>query len=64
LTGQLFVSGEVHYSSVLDFSSKEVQSNIYQYFVGAILLSVFAFIAGFIVTFGLLTIFRKNPVKE
>jgi hypothetical protein len=49
---------------VLDFSSKEVQSNIYQYFVGAILLSVFAFIAGFIVTFGLLTIFRKNPVKE
>mgnify|MGYP000039904367 CR=1 FL=1 len=64
LTGQLFVSGEVHYSSVLDFSSKEVQSNIYQYFVGAILLSVFAFFAGFIVTFGLLTIFRKNPVKE
>jgi glycosyltransferase involved in cell wall biosynthesis len=64
LTGSYFGFGSVEFSKFLDFSSDAVQQNLKQYFIGAILLSCFAFAAVFVVSFGVLSVFRKSPVRS
>ncbi|MFA7274770.1 MAG: DUF2062 domain-containing protein [Crocinitomicaceae bacterium] len=63
LTGSLFGFGSVEFSDLLDFTSSAVQQNLKQYFIGAILFSIGAFIATTGVSFALISIFRKSPVK-
>lgn len=64
LTGSFFGYGSVEFSKFLDFSSSAVQQNLKQYFIGAILLSCLAFVLIFLVSFSLLSVFRKSPLKR
>jgi uncharacterized protein (DUF2062 family) len=64
LTGSLFGFGTVEFSKFLDFSSDAVQQNLKQYFIGAILLSCIAFVTVFLISFGILSVFRKSPIKQ
>ena len=61
LVGQFFVAGEVDGSAIFNYSLDDIKTNVTQYFIGAILLSVFAFVAVFVVSFILLKAFRKEP---
>jgi len=64
LTGQLFVQGNFEHSQLLDFSSAVVQNNIQQYFIGATVLAILAFIVGFVLSYLFLTAVRKNPTPQ
>jgi glycosyltransferase involved in cell wall biosynthesis len=64
LTGQLFVQGNFEHSQLLDFSSAVVQNNIQQYFIGATVLAILAFIVGFILSYLFLSAVRKNPTPQ
>ena len=59
--GQLFTTGEIDHNQILTFTSEAIKSNLYQYILGSILLAVFSFVVVFVVSFGLLKIFRKEP---
>ena len=64
LTGQLFVHGNFEHSQLLDFSSDVVQKNIQQYFIGATVLALIAFVVGFVISYLFLSLVRKNPIKQ
>lgn len=64
LTGSFFGFGNVEFSKFLDFSSATVQQNLKHYFIGAILLSLVASTVVFILSFGILSLFRKSPPKQ
>ena len=64
LTGQLFVQGNFEHSQLLDFSSAVVQNNIQQYFIGATVLALLAFIVGFVLSYLFLSAVRKNPTPQ
>jgi len=64
LTGQLFVQGNFEHSQLLDFSSAVVQNNIQQYFIGATVLAILAFIVGFILSYLFLSAVRKNSTPQ
>ncbi len=64
LTGQIFIHGNFETNQLLDFSSEVVQKNILQYFIGASVLSIIAFIGGFIISYLLLSLVRKDPIKH
>jgi glycosyltransferase involved in cell wall biosynthesis len=64
LTGSMFGFGTVEFSDLLDFSSSAVQQNLKQYFIGAILLSCLSFAGIFILSFGILSVFRTSPIKQ
>ena len=64
LTGQLFVQGNFEHSQLLDFSSAVVQNNIQQYFIGATVLAILAFIVGFVLSYLFLSAVRKNPTPQ
>ncbi|MBL1280464.1 MAG: DUF2062 domain-containing protein [Fluviicola sp.] len=61
LVGQFFVAGEVDGSAIFNYSLDDIKTNVTQYFIGAVLLSVFAFVAVFSASFILLKVFRKEP---
>lgn len=62
LFGQLFMAGEIDSTAIFSLKLEDLGQNFYQYVVGATLLSVTAFIVVFLISFGLFSIFRKNPV--
>lgn len=64
LTGQLFVHGDFEHSQLLDFSSDVVQKNIQQYFIGATVLAIIAFLVSFVFSYLFLSLVRKNPIKQ
>jgi glycosyltransferase involved in cell wall biosynthesis len=64
LVGQFIVGGEVNHETLLSLKSEDIQTNAYQYLIGAVVLSCMAFLAVFSVSFILLKIFRKEPVRN
>ncbi|MDR0801483.1 DUF2062 domain-containing protein [Fluviicola sp.] len=62
LSGQLFLTGETKMAQLADLSLDAIKSNVYQYVVGACVFAVAAFVLVFLVSFGLLKLFRKEPV--
>lgn len=63
LAGQFMVGGEINHETLLSLKLEDVKTNAYQYLIGATVLSVLAFLAVFSMSFLLLKIFRKEPVK-
>tara|TARA_R110002072_G_scaffold302060_2_gene483584 strand:+ start:8510 stop:9658 length:1149 start_codon:yes stop_codon:yes gene_type:complete len=61
LVGQFFVAGEVDGSAIFNYSLDDIKTNAMQYFIGAVLLSIFAFVLVFVTSFFLLKVFRKEP---
>ncbi|WP_343748744.1 DUF2062 domain-containing protein [Fluviicola sp.] len=61
LSGQLFLTGETNALQLTDLSLEAIQSNAYQYVVGACVFATVAFVAVFLLSFGLLKLFRKEP---
>ena len=61
LLGQEVVNGEIDHSAMFSYSLDDIQTNVMQYLIGAVLLSVIVFIASFIMSFILLKILRKEP---
>jgi glycosyltransferase involved in cell wall biosynthesis len=61
LIGQQFVAGSIDHSAIFDFSTDNIQDNIMQYMVGAVLLAIAGFIATFLTSYLLLKVFRKDP---
>ena len=60
-TGELVLNEKVN----LNFSrllTLQTLNNLYVYAIGAIVLSVFTAFAGFIITWGLLKLFKYKPV--
>lgn len=61
LVGQQIVNGEIDHSAMFSYSLEDIKTNVMQYFVGAIILSILAFVASFGMSFILFKIFRKEP---
>lgn len=61
LSGQLFLTGETNTAQLADLSLEAIRANAYQYVVGACVFATVAFGAVFLVSFGLLKLFRKEP---
>lgn len=61
LSGQLFLTGETNTAQLTDLSLEAIRANAYQYVVGACVFATVAFGAVFLVSFGLLKLFRKEP---
>ncbi len=61
ICGQLVLTGKTDSSQLVDMSLESIKNNAVQYFVGACVFAVLAFAAGFLVSFTLLKIFRKEP---
>ncbi|MDX2361715.1 MAG: DUF2062 domain-containing protein [Crocinitomicaceae bacterium] len=61
LFGQQVVAGEIDHATMFSLSMDNLGDNVMQYFAGATLLAISAFIVGFIVSFILLKILRKEP---
>jgi glycosyltransferase involved in cell wall biosynthesis len=61
LCGQLFLTGETNTAQLADLSLEAIQNNAYQYIIGACVFATIAFAASFLVSFGLLKAFRKEP---
>lgn len=63
ICGQLVLTGETNPAQLVDLSLESIKNNAVQYFVGACVFAVLAFIASFLVSFVLLKVFRKEPKK-
>ena len=61
LVGQFIVGGEINHETLLSLELEDVKTNAYQYLIGAVALSILAFVSVFSVSFLLLKIFRKEP---
>ncbi|MNU65109.1 Undecaprenyl-phosphate mannosyltransferase [compost metagenome] len=61
LSGQLFLRGETNISQLTDLSLEAIKANAYHYVIGACVFAVIAFVVSFLVSFGLLKLFRKEP---
>ncbi|AEA43439.1 DUF2062 domain-containing protein [Fluviicola taffensis] len=61
LFGQLFLTGTTDTSQLTEFSMNTIQTNFYQYVIGACVFAVLAFVSVFLVSFGLLKLLRKEP---
>lgn len=61
LMGQQVISGEINHDAMFSFSLEDIQRNVTQYAVGAVILSVVGFVVAFIMSFVILKIFRKGP---
>lgn len=63
LLGQLLTDGKMNHERIVTFTMDAISSNLYQYLIGAVALSITSFIVVFLTSFGLLKLFRKEPVK-
>lgn len=61
LVGQFSTSNAVDPTQLFDLSLDSIQLNLYQYFVGAILLAIISFIVISSISFLMLSIFRRKP---
>jgi len=60
VVGQYFTESAVNPSTLTDWSLETITSNTYQYFVGAVLLALLAFVITSLVSFGLFLLLRKR----
>ena len=61
LMGQQVVSGEINHDAMFSFSVEDIQKNVVQYAIGAVILAIIGFVVTFLISFILLKIFRKEP---
>ena len=61
LVGQQIIAGELNHNAIFSFSLEDIQRNVTQYAVGAVILSAIGFLIAFLLSFILLKIFRKEP---
>ncbi len=64
LVGQFLTEGKVDHERILTFTMDAISSNLFQYLIGAFALAIGAFATVFTVSFGLLKLFRKEPIKS
>lgn len=64
IVGQFIVGGEINNETIFSLKSEDIQTNAFQYLIGAIVFSFLAFFAVFISSFILLKIFRKEPLRK
>lgn len=60
LTGQFIFTGTISNEDIWSFSMDDIAKNVKHYYVGAVVLSILTFIIGWIVSFGLFSIFRRK----
>lgn len=60
LTGQFIFTGTISNEDIWSFTMDDIAKNVKHYYVGAIVLSILVFIIGWIVSFGLFSIFRRQ----
>lgn len=63
VVGQLFTVGEMNHTQIVSLDSDAIATNFYQYMIGSVLLAIISFVIVFLLSFGLLKMFRKEPVK-
>lgn len=61
VVGQFFTVGEMNHAQIVSLDSEAIATNFYQYMIGSVLLAIIAFVIVFLLSFGLLKIFRKEP---
>lgn len=61
IVGQFVVGGEIDHEIIFSLKLEDVETNAFRYLIGAVVLSVIAFIIVFLLSFSLLKIFRKEP---
>jgi len=61
LMGQQVIAGEIDHNAIFSFTMEDIQKNVVQYAVGAVILSTIGFVVTFLVSFVLLKLFRKEP---
>lgn len=61
LLGQEVVNGEIDHSAMFSYSLDDIKTNVTQYLIGSILLSLIAFVSSFVMSYVLLKILRKEP---
>jgi len=64
LVGQQVIPGKITSKSADLFSLENIHDNLFQYLVGAVILSVIGFVVFFVTSFILLKLFRKEPVNR
>ena len=64
IVGQYFFGGEINHATLFSLKLEDVQTNALQYIIGAVTLSVLAFVAVFAISFLFLKVFRKEPIKN
>lgn len=64
LCGQFVTTGHTDPAKIIDFSTKAMQENAVQYFIGATVLAVISFVLSFGISFVLLKLLRKEPVSQ
>ncbi len=60
VTGQLVVDGAIDHSKLVEFSLESVSSNFGLYAYGAVIFAFIAFLVAFVISFSLLSLFRKQ----
>lgn len=64
LCGQFVTTGHIDPAKIIDFSTKAMQENAVQYFIGATVLAAISFVLSFGISFLLLKLFRKEPSAQ
>jgi uncharacterized protein (DUF2062 family) len=64
LCGQFVTTGHTDPAKIIDFSTKAMQENAVQYFIGATVLAVISFVLSFGISYVLLKLLRKEPVSQ
>lgn len=64
IVGQFIVGGEINHEALLSLQLEDVKTNAYQYLIGAVALSILAFVTVFSISFLLLKMFRKEPTHK
>lgn len=64
LVGQQFTDGYVNADQIFTFTSDAITENLRQYLIGACILAAMAFVVVFLLSFTLLKLFRKEPVRQ
>lgn len=60
LTGQFIFTGTISNEDIWSFSMDDIAENVKHYYVGAVILSILVFLVGWIVSFGLFSVFRRR----
>lgn len=61
--GQLLTDGQIDHERIVTFTMDAISSNLYQYIIGAITLALLSGLIVFASSFGLLKLFRKEPIR-
>ena len=64
IMGQFIVGGEIDHAALVSTEIEDMKANAYQYVVGALLLAVLSFFTVFLLSFTLLSLFRKKRISD